>query len=67
LSARNDGENLYLCVTDDGIGGADVRSGSGPIGLQDRVEALRGTLQITSAAGAGTSLHSQFRSNAQNC
>jgi signal transduction histidine kinase len=57
VSARSDDDNLYLCVTDDGVGGADVRSGSGLIGLQDRVEALGGTIQLTSAAGAGTSLH----------
>jgi signal transduction histidine kinase len=56
VSARSDDDNLYLCVADDGIGGADACAGSGLIGLQDRVEALGGTLQITSAAGAGTSL-----------
>jgi signal transduction histidine kinase len=56
VSARYADDNLYLCVADDGIGGADVRKGSGLIGLQDRVEALGGTIQLTSEVGAGTSL-----------
>jgi signal transduction histidine kinase len=56
VSARCADDNLYLCVADDGIGGADVRKGSGLIGLQDRVEALGGTIQLTSEVGAGTSL-----------
>ena len=56
VSARGDDDGLYLCVADDGIGGADVGRGSGLIGLQDRVEALGGTIRLTSAVGAGTSL-----------
>jgi len=54
LAAR-DGR-LELCVSDDGLGGADTARGSGLIGLQDRVEALGGTLTIESPADAGTSL-----------
>ena len=45
---------LLVEVGDDGVGGADVERGSGLRGLRDRVEALRGTLQIESAAGSGT-------------
>jgi signal transduction histidine kinase len=56
VSARSDDGDLYLCVSDDGIGGADVRTGSGLVGLHDRVEALGGTIQLTSDVGAGTSL-----------
>ena len=41
----------------DGIGGADSRKGSGLIGLQDRVEALGGHMEITSPPGSGTSVH----------
>jgi signal transduction histidine kinase len=40
-------------VVDNGIGGADPR-GSGLRGLADRVEALGGSLQVESPAGAGT-------------
>jgi signal transduction histidine kinase len=39
---------LCLSITDDGIGGADSRNGSGLIGLTDRIGALGGRLQITS-------------------
>jgi signal transduction histidine kinase len=45
---------LLLSVRDDGIGGADPARGSGLAGLTDRVEALGGSIQLHSAAGAGT-------------
>ena len=41
-------------ITDDGVGGADERGGSGLRGLSDRVEALSGRLYVTSPPGAGT-------------
>lgn len=41
-------------VADDGIGGATVGSGSGLVGVRDRLAAFGGTLEITSASGAGT-------------
>jgi signal transduction histidine kinase len=47
---------LQLAIRDDGIGGADPDQGSGLVGLSDRIEALGGTLQITSPAGNGTTL-----------
>jgi signal transduction histidine kinase len=43
-------------VADDGVGGADLRGGSGLRGLRDRVEALGGTLTVESREGAGTTL-----------
>jgi PAS domain S-box-containing protein len=43
-------------VSDDGVGGADPATGSGIRGLSDRVEALGGTLDVVSPAGAGTTL-----------
>jgi signal transduction histidine kinase len=47
-------------VSDDGIGGADPSSGSGLRGLADRVEALGGTLAVTSPVGAGTTLRAEI-------
>jgi signal transduction histidine kinase len=47
---------VRLAIRDDGIGGADPSQGSGLIGLSDRMEALGGTLQVTSLAGNGTTL-----------
>jgi signal transduction histidine kinase len=47
---------LRLWVCDDGVGGADPGQGSGLTGLQDRVEALSGTIEISSPTGDGTSL-----------
>jgi signal transduction histidine kinase len=54
LEARD--STLRLAIRDDGIGGADSRQGSGLVGLSDRVEALGGTLEVTSPAGNGTTL-----------
>jgi signal transduction histidine kinase len=51
-----DDANLHLSIRDDGIGGADLGKGSGLTGLMDRVEALGGTLAISSHTGDGTSL-----------
>jgi signal transduction histidine kinase len=47
---------LRLAIRDDGIGGADPGQGSGLLGLRDRIEALGGTLEVTSPAGNGTTL-----------
>jgi signal transduction histidine kinase len=47
---------LQLSISDDGVGGADPRQGSGLIGLKDRVSALGGTVSVTSSAGEGTSV-----------
>ncbi|HEY0277479.1 MAG TPA: CHASE3 domain-containing protein [Solirubrobacterales bacterium] len=45
---------LRVEVRDDGVGGARLGAGSGLVGLRDRVDALAGTLEIESHAGAGT-------------
>jgi signal transduction histidine kinase len=45
-----------LAIRDDGIGGADPGQGSGLLGLSDRIEALGGTLEITSPTCKGTTL-----------
>jgi signal transduction histidine kinase len=50
---QSDG-TLHIEVADDGRGGALARPGSGLEGLQDRVEAVGGTLKIVSPAGDGT-------------
>jgi signal transduction histidine kinase len=46
---------MFVEVVDDGVGGAD-RSGSGLAGLAKRVEALDGTLEVTSPAGGPTTV-----------
>jgi signal transduction histidine kinase len=51
-----DEANLHLWIRDDGIGGVDSGNGSGLTGLIDRVEAIGGTLEISSRPGNGTSL-----------
>jgi signal transduction histidine kinase len=54
VRAVRENGTLHVIVSDDGVGGAVVRRGSGLAGLQDRVAAHGGTLRITSPSGAGT-------------
>jgi signal transduction histidine kinase len=48
--------HLHLSIRDDGAGGADPAAGSGLIGLRDRVQALGGTIEVTSRPGDGTAI-----------
>jgi signal transduction histidine kinase len=50
------GDALRLDVCDDGAGGADLGSGSGLVGLQDRAAALDGRLRVQSPPGGGTAI-----------
>jgi signal transduction histidine kinase len=56
--AEEDGR-LMIEVADEGPGGA-VADGSGLTGLRHRVEALDGTLTVTSVEGSGTTIHAEF-------
>ena len=47
IEVRVAGGTLVVQVTDDGVGGADPRRGSGLRGLADRVEALDGRLRVS--------------------
>lgn len=50
---RKDGL-LQVEIADDGVGGAEASAGSGLRGLDDRVQAVGGTLRVDSPAGEGT-------------
>jgi signal transduction histidine kinase len=54
-----DAGSLVVEVADDGRGGADL-GGSGLVGLRRRVEALDGTLVVTSPSGGGTVLRAEL-------
>jgi GAF domain-containing protein len=47
---------LRVCVSDDGLGGADPARGSGLVGIRDRTEALGGRIWLHSPPGEGTVL-----------
>ena len=51
---------LVVEVSDDGAGGADMRSGTGLSGLADRVAALDGELTVTSVPQGGTTVHAEI-------
>ncbi|KWX23664.1 histidine kinase [Mycolicibacterium wolinskyi] len=63
VTARVTDDALHLTIRDDGIGGATAGSGSGLIGLKDRVEALSGQLTIASPSGSGTTLTARIPLN----
>ena len=58
---------LQLAICDDGVGGADSSQGSGLIGLSDRVEALGGTLEVSSPPAGGTTLKIEIPLRDRSC
>jgi signal transduction histidine kinase len=56
---ENDGV-VEVVVADDGVGGADGADGSGLRGLADRIEALRGRLDVRSPGGGGTTVRARI-------
>jgi signal transduction histidine kinase len=57
--AERDGA-IHVLVSDEGVGGATKRTGSGLHGLEDRVAALDGTLRLDSPPGGGTRLRARI-------
>ena len=60
VRVRGLADHVSIEVDDDGIGGADPRSGSGLRGLADRLSALDGTIAIESPPGGGTRIAAQI-------
>jgi signal transduction histidine kinase len=60
IAVRRAGADVVVTVTDDGVGGVDVAAGSGLRGLQDRLAAVDGELDIESPPGAGTRLQARI-------
>jgi signal transduction histidine kinase len=56
---RDDG-SVVVEVSDDGVGGADPKRGSGLRGLGDRLSALGGKLEVDSRSGAGTTVRARI-------
>jgi signal transduction histidine kinase len=54
VAVSRDNGDVVIEVVDDGVGGASTDRGSGLRGLADRVEALGGSLQVSSPVGLGT-------------
>jgi signal transduction histidine kinase len=60
VSVRQQGPDLLVRVSDDGVGGAVVGGGSGLQGMKDRVVAAGGGLVMTSPVGSGTSIEARL-------
>jgi PAS domain S-box-containing protein len=58
VEARDGG--LDVEVGDDGVGGADLDSGSGLQGIRDRIEAVNGTFDGSGGPGGGTVLRAHL-------
>jgi PAS domain S-box-containing protein len=59
VSLRRANGSVEVEIADDGRGGADPARGSGLRGLQDRLSAIDGTLELDSAPGRGTRLRAR--------
>jgi len=59
IDVRHEAQRLQIAVSDDGTGGADAE-GSGLIGLRRRVEALDGTLAVSSPEGGPTNIRAEL-------
>ena len=57
--SRSNG-TLLVEVADDGVGGADLTTGSGLRGLADRVAAVRGSFGVQSPPGGGTLVRAEI-------
>jgi signal transduction histidine kinase len=51
---RREKDRLQLEIRDNGVGGVDMRRGTGVTGLRDRVTAVDGTLRVESPTGGPT-------------
>jgi signal transduction histidine kinase len=51
---------LQLAIRDDGVGGAVGTRGTGLVGLSDRIEAVGGTLTVSSQPGVGTHIRAEI-------
>jgi len=60
VSVTEAGGAVAVEVADDGAGGADITAGSGLRGLNDRVAALEGRLDLSSPPGGGTRLRAEL-------
>jgi signal transduction histidine kinase len=57
---RRAADTVVVEVSDDGVGGADIASGSGLRGLSDRVATLDGRLELDSQPGEGTQVRAEI-------
>jgi signal transduction histidine kinase len=60
IDLRRERDEVTVVVEDDGVGGADVETGTGLRGLVDRLSALDGTLSVHSPRGGGTRLRARI-------
>jgi signal transduction histidine kinase len=56
VDVRRSNGRLVVCVTDDGVGGANPEAGTGLRGLADRLAVIEGRLEIDSEPGQGTTI-----------
>lgn len=60
VDVRREDDHLDIDVTDDGEGGASIGAGTGLRGLDDRVGAVGGRMDIRSQPGSGTTVHARI-------
>jgi glucose-6-phosphate-specific signal transduction histidine kinase len=63
VEVEGGGGTVAVTIADDGVGGADAAAGSGLTGLADRVNAVGGRLEVSSARGEGTRIRAVLPTN----
>ncbi|MBN9414546.1 MAG: PAS domain-containing protein [Candidatus Eremiobacteraeota bacterium] len=68
LEVRRDGDELEVCVCDDGVGivAEKVRTSLGLLGLQERVQGLGGRVSIVGTPGQGSEVRCRFPLRGEN-
>jgi signal transduction histidine kinase len=57
---RRIGDVLHIEISDNGVGGAQVRPGGGLFGLADRASSVEGSLRVTSPVGGPTVISAEL-------
>jgi signal transduction histidine kinase len=60
VTVSRENGSAIVDVSDNGVGGADINAGTGLRGLQDRVAALDGKLELASSPDSGTTVRAVF-------
>jgi signal transduction histidine kinase len=60
IRAEADKDWLTVEVSDNGVGGADAKFGTGLRGLKDRIVSLEGVLQLDSPSQSGTTVSAKI-------
>jgi signal transduction histidine kinase len=60
IRVRRSGDRVDIEISDNGVGGAELRAGGGLAGLADRASSVEGTLRVSSPTGGPTVIEAEL-------